>query len=293
MTTPATTPAPTQIHSRALLVWLHISTWSARKYDKNVTREVIARANASSDAGRWNKMLLPGDAKAYKTLVSLATSIRAQHYSNTLAWSDEGWRLLPTANYGTYTKWLRDRQREFGDALIEFGHEYPALCVQAERLLNGQWRAEDYPSTQDLKSRFSLSVDYAPVPAQGDIRVDLGSDQIAIIESAIADRHQRAMQDAVRDAWSRLHEVVTKIAERLSQPDAIFRDTLISNAESVCDVLQRLNITDDPDLEAMRKRVTRELTRYSPDTLRDVPSHRQQTADRAADILKAMEGFLK
>lgn len=293
MTTPTTTPAPTQIHSRALLVWLHISTWSARKYDKNVTRDVIARANASSDAGRWNKMLLPGDAKAYKTLLSLATSIRAQHYANTLAWSDEGWRILPTANYATYTKWLRDRQREFGDALNEFAAEYPALCVQAERLLNGQWNASDYPSAQDLKSRFALSVSYEPVPATGDIRVDLGADQIAIIEATIADRQQRAMQDAMRDAWSRLHDVVTKIAERLSQPDAIFRDTLISNAESVCDVLQRLNITDDADLENMRTRVRRELTRYSPDTLRDVPSHRQQTADRAADILKSMEGFLR
>ena len=293
MTTPATTAAPTQIHSRALLVWLHISTWSARKYDKTATREIIERANASSDAGRWNKMLLPGDAKPYKTLVSLATSIRAQHYSNTLAWSDEGWRLLPTANYATYTKWLRDRQREFGDALTDFAAEYPTMRAAAMPLLNGLYRAEDYTSVDDLRTRFALSVDYAPVPAAGDIRVDLGSDQIAIIESAIADRHQRAMQDAVRDAWSRLHEVVTKIAERLAQPDAIFRDTLISNAETVCDVLQRLNITDDPDLETMRTRVRKELTRYTADTLREVPSHRQQTADRAADILKAMEGMFR
>ncbi len=82
-----------------------------------------------------------------------------------------------------------------------------------------------------------------------------------------------------------------KIAERLAQPDAIFRDTLIGNADEVCDVLQRLNVTNDPDLESMRVRVKKELTRYTPDTLRDVPSHRQQTADRAADILKTMEGF--
>jgi hypothetical protein len=286
------TPNDTGIHSRALLVWLRISTWSARKYDKKISAEVNQRHNASNDASRVNKLLLPGDASAYKALVASAGAIRLQHYSNTLAWSDEGWRLLPTANYADYTKWLRDRQREFNAAVDDFAADYPALRAQAARLLNGMYRAEDYPDVQDLRSRFALTVEYAPVPAAGDIRVDLGADQIALIESAIGARTDRAVQDAMRDAWSRLHDVVAKIAERLSQPDAIFRDSLISNAEQVCDVLQRLNVTDDPNLEAMRVRVRRELTRFSPDTLRDVPSHRQATADRASDILKAMSGLL-
>lgn len=282
----------TAIHSRALLVWLRISTWSARKYDKKVSAEVNARHNASSDASRVNKLLLPGDASAYKALIAIAGAIRTQHYANTLAWSDEGWRLLPTANYANYTSWLRDRQREFSDALNEFSTDYPALRAQAARLLNGMYRDEDYPAVADIRSKFALAIEYAPVPAHGDIRVDLGADQIALIESGISDRLERATADAMRDAWTRLHDVVSKIAERLSQPEAIFRDSLISNAEQVCDVLQRLNVTNDPALENMRIRVRRELTRFSPDTLRDVPSHRQQTADRAADILKAMQGLL-
>jgi hypothetical protein len=291
MTSTTGTPA-TSIHSRALLVWLRISTWSARKYDKGITAEINARHNATSDAGRYNKLLLPGDAKAYKALVAIAGSIRTQHYSNTLAWSDEGWRLLPTANYATYTAWLRKQQNAFAIALDEFASDYPALRAQASRLLNGMYSDADYPDVQDLRSRFALAVSYQPVPAQGDVRVDLGADQIAIIESAIGEQTQRAVHDAMRDAWGRLHDVVSKIADRLSQPEAIFRDSLITNADDCCDVLQRLNVTDDPDLEAMRQRVKRELTRYSPETLRDVPSHRQQTADRAASILTAMQGIL-
>jgi hypothetical protein len=200
--------------------------------------------------------------------------------------------LVPTANYATYTAWLRDQQREFSNALNTFASDYPALRAQASRLLNGLYRDEDYPDTQDLRTRFALSVEYAPVPAQGDLRVDLGADQIALIESAIGDRTQRAVNDAMRDAWSRLHDVVAKIAERLSQPEAIFRDSLISNAEEVCEVLGRLNVTNDPNLETMRVRVRRELTRFSPDVLRDVPSHREQTAERAAAILSAMSELL-
>lgn len=279
------------IHARALLVWLRISTWSARRYDKPLSAEVNQRHNASADASRVNKLLLPGDAKAYKAMIAIAGAIRTQHYSNTLAWSDEGWRLLPTANYANYTGWLRDRQREFNDALDEFATDYPALRAQAAIRLNGMYKDADYPTVQDIRSKFALAVEYAPVPAQGDVRVDLGADQIAIIESAIGNRLQRATADAMSDAWSRLHDVVTKIAERLAQPDAIFRDSLISNAEEVCDVLQRLNVTDDPNLEAMRVRVRRELTRYTPEVLRDKGNRRQETADRAADILDTMKGF--
>ena len=283
----------TSIHSRALLVWLRISTWSARRYDKPLSAKINAQHNAASDAGRYNKMLLPGDAKSYKALTALAGSIRQSHYSNTLAWSDEGWRLLPTANYAAYTQWLRDQQRAFADTLTQFMADYPALKDAAKIRLNGLFSAADYPDVQDLRSRFALAVEYAPVPAQGDLRVDLGADQIAMIESAIGDRTGRAVADAMQDAWSRLHAVVGKIAERLADPEAIFRDTLISNASEVCDVLKRLNVTDDADLEAMRQRVREELTRFAPETLRDDQTRRQDTANRANAILETMKGFME
>ena len=281
----------TGIHARALLVWLRISTWSARRYDRDISAEVNQRHNASNDASRVNKLLLPGDAKAYKSMIAIAGAIRTQHYANTLAWSDEGWRLLPTANYATYTGWLRKQMIAFEHALDEFAADYPGLRAQAAILLNGMYKDSDYPAVSEIRSKFALAVDYQPVPAQGDVRVDLDAQQVSLIESAIADRLERATADAMRDAWSRLHDCVSKAAERLAQPDAIFRDTLITNIDQTCDVLARLNVTNDPNLESMRVRVKRELTRYTPDTLRDVPSHRQQTADRAADILETMKGF--
>ena len=40
------------IHTRALFVWLTIGTWSARKYDRKITEKVNADFHASADAGR-------------------------------------------------------------------------------------------------------------------------------------------------------------------------------------------------------------------------------------------------
>ncbi len=281
----------TSIHSRALLVWLTISTWSARRYDKVISQRVNADYHASSDAGRYNKFLLPGDALAYKALTTMSGSIRSAHYAHTLAWSDDGWRLLPVANYMAYTAWYREQRSAFDQSLNEFLADYPTLRAQAAAKLNGLYRTEDYPSVDDMRARFQMSVQYSPVPAQGDIRVDLGTDQIALIESGITSRIEQATQTAMSDAWQRLHSCVAHIADRLSDPDAIFRDSLIKNAVEVCDSLQRLNITNDPDLEAMRLRVAAELTRHEPDILRDTPHVRRDTADRAVEIMNAMQGL--
>lgn len=282
--------AQTLIHTRAVLVWLNISTWSARKYDRQITLKVNSDLKASSDAGRYNKMLLPGDAASYKALVSLAGSIRQEHYSHTLAWSDEGWRLLPTDNFDQYSDWLRKRQQEFDAALDTFVSDYPALKLNAMSSLNSAYREDDYPDALDIRRRFSIGLNYMPVPAQGDIRVDLASDQVAMIESQIANKLTSSLDAAMKDAWSRLHEVTAHMIERLSDPKAIFRDSLITNAREVCDVLKRLNVTNDPDLEAMRVRVDRELAQYNPETLRVNKYVRQQAADKAQSILDAMKG---
>jgi hypothetical protein len=281
----------TAIHTRALLVWLQISMWSARKYDRAVSAKTNRDHGASSDASRTNKFLLPGDSTSYKALTTLAGSIRAEHYTNTLAWSDEGWRLLPTANYIEYTDWLRKRQNEFSTALDAFVADYPAMRTQASLKLGGLYKSEDYPDVSDLRGKFSVGLSYMPVPIDGDIRVNLGSDQIATIEQDIAAKRSASVDTAMADAWQRLHSVVSHVVTKLSDPSAIFRDSLIENTQEMCNVLKRLNITNDTNLDAMRVSVEKQIASMQPQTLRDSKVARQQTADKAQAILDNMSAF--
>ena len=142
--------------SRAMLASLRISSWSARKYDKRITAETNAALGASSDAGRYNKMLLPGDASSYKALTSHIAGVRVLHYAQTLAWSDDGWRLLPVANYQRYTDKLRDAKHVYDSLLADFIADYPALQINSKIALNGGWRAEDYPD--NIASKYSFAI---------------------------------------------------------------------------------------------------------------------------------------
>lgn len=269
-----------------MLVALRISTWTARKFDRAVTQEVNETHGAAADAGRYNKLLLTGE--SYRELVKVCNAARSDHYGQTLAWSDEGWRLLPTANYMAYADRMRRHAVEFDNAWQEFARNYPELRDAARDRLNGMWRAEDYPTVNELRARFRFAVDYAPLPTSGDFRLELPAAELAALGAQVEDRVTRATRDAVADAWQRLGDVVAKMHERLSDPSAIFRDSLVGNVRDLVDVLERLNVTGDVDLETMRDRVRRELAVHEAATLRADGDVRAATAQSAADIIAAM-----
>lgn len=271
--------------SRALLASLRISSWSARKYDKKVTKETNEAHGADQDAGRYNKMLLPGDASSYKALTSHIAATRVLHYEQTLAWSDDGWRLLPVANYTKYTDKLRAAKHTYDSLLADFLADYPALQAAARIKLNGMYRDDDYPS--NVASKYGFGIEYNPVPAGGDFRVALSQTEIDIVATQTESRVNNAFEDAHKDAVKRLYDCVSRIHERLAQPEAIFRDSLISNAQELTDVLSRLNIADDVNLETLRKQ-TASLANVSADVLRNDPVTRIQTANDAQGILDSM-----
>ena len=278
----------TTINTRALLVNLSVSTWTARKFDRAISDEIAAQHGAAGDAGRYNKALIQGD--SYKALIKCSQAARTEHYFQTLAWSDEGWRLLPTANHSNYADKMRHHKDRFEAALLAFVADYPDLKDIARQRLNGMFKDSDYPAAEQIADRFRMSIEYTPVPTAGDFRLDeLTADQLQQVEQSVSSRVEQATADAVSDAWRRLHDVVGAMRERLAQPEAIFRDSLVENAKDVVDVLGRLNVTGDKNLAAMCDKVRTDLTAYSPQRLRTAPAARQETADKASAILSEMQ----
>ncbi|HSG21231.1 MAG TPA: hypothetical protein VLA31_10715, partial [Burkholderiaceae bacterium] len=129
-----------------------------------------------------------------------------------------------------------------------------------------------------------------PVPST-DFRVAIGSAELSRIQQDVERRVQEAAQNAMKDLWQRLHDRVKHMAEKLADPKAIFRDSMVENAREICAMLPRLNFTDDPQLEAMRQEVEASLLKH-PDALRNDPDLRRDTAATAKDIMDRMSVFM-
>ena len=160
------------------------------------------------------------------------------------------------------------------------------------RSLNGMFRLEDYPSESEIKHKYDFRISVSPLPDADDFRVTLQGDEVEKIQKDIETRLQEAQTTAIKDLWDRLYDKVSRMADRLSEPKAIFRDTLIQNTIELCEVLPRLNITEDPELERMRQAVESRLCGYIPDDLRTNPAIRKDAAKEAQDILDSMAGYV-
>lgn len=276
-----------EITKKAVLVSLNISAWSARKYDKQVTAEVLDAHHAETKAGRFTKALLPADATSYKSLSQAIGQARTIFYANTLAWNDDGWRLLPMTNYLTFTDRMREAGASIDTALQTFLNAYPALRAAAKSALNGLYKDDDYPSVDALASKFSHALNFRPFPAAEDFRITLADAEKAAIQASCEASVKASLEAAQADMRTRLMAVLGHMVEKLSDSKAIFRDSLITNARDLAEALQTLNFTADADIERYRVALDR-LATVEPDTLRTHADVRSQVAQQAQTILADM-----
>jgi hypothetical protein len=277
------------LNDRALLVQLNVSQWTARKYDKSASKEVTTAHGAASAAGRFNKSLLPMNDKL-DNIHKKTTLIRAKYYDNTLPWGMDGTMMLPTANYLNFMSEFRKERGEWNSLVQEFYDDYEQDMLDAQRILGSLYNHADYPSKADLRAKFHMDMVVFPVPSS-DFRVAIGSEELSRIQQDVERRVKDAEQTALKDVWQRLYERVKHMAEKLADPKAIFRDSMLENTREICALLPRLNFSDDPNLEAMRQQVEASLLKH-PEALRNDPDLRQDTAAEAKKIMDAMGAFM-
>ena len=279
-----------KLSDKALLVQLNISQWTARKYDKRATEQVAVQNGSASQAGRYNKSLLPMN-DALSNIHQKSTLIRKTFYANTLPWGIEGTQILPSANYLNFMTEFRKAKGDWQLLVNTFYQEYPRLHADAQRFLGNLYNRNDYPELHDIQRKFRMELPVFPVPSD-DFRVSIGDEELAKIQQDVETRVQNSAEQAMKEAWQRLYDRVKHMAEKLADPKSVFRDTLVENTKEVCSILSRLNFTDDPNLEDMRQQVEASLTNNHPESLRNDPDLRQSKAEEAKVIMDKMGAFM-
>lgn len=290
------TSAEPALSSRAMLCSLSISQWSARKHDAEASQEIAERHGAQADAGRYNKILIPKNALA--EIQRIAGEARREHYFMTLPWDDNGYRVLPAAAYMEHTEKQRGFSQEFLTAVDLFAAGFEQLVTESRTRLGGLFRADDYPSASEIRDKFSFETKVLPLPDANDFRVSLGDEEKERIKRQITASVEASLQVASRELWQRLYEAVSHMAERLSAykvtEDGVihpFRDSIVANLTKLVDVMPKLNITGDPELERLASQVRSTLL-VDPKELRASETVRSDTAKAAADIAQHMAGYM-
>ena len=281
-----TTNTTAAITASAMLVDLNIGVWTARKLDKKVSQEVDAAKATKSRAGNYHKNLLAGTS-SLENIQKIAGEARTFHYTHTLPWSDAGTRLLPAASFIEYKKQLAAIEQRFDDAVRDFLQEYGTLVSAAAFTLGALFSRDEYPDVEEIKDKFKFKYVFHPVPESGDFRVDIETEARAELQEQYRDYYSSKMDEAMRDAWQRLHDTLAHISEKLDDGEKKKRihESTVTNARQLCELLTSLNITADPALERARAKLEEALIGVKVEELREDPLVRSDTKRKVDEIM--------
>lgn len=272
-----------KLDEKAMLVKASISQWSARRHDKEATKTVEDKYNAVG-VGRFNKVLM--ESAILKAINKKANEIRSFHYENTLPWNDEGWRIMPAKNFQYYSQKMRVHESEITSLFDAFSMSFNTLLNDAKLKLNGLFNPTDYP--ESVRDHFDFKVSVKPLPVGDDFRVDLPEAERTRIRNEINSETAQGLKAGHADLYKRLYEGIKHMAEKLSDSKSVFRDSLVNNLCEFCEMIPRLDMMDDPELEKIRREAEEKLCQFPAQTLRDKKIIRQDVANDAKTILDAM-----
>jgi hypothetical protein len=274
------------LSSMAMLVELRISTWTARKRDNEATMEVNNEKGADQDAGSVYKYLMAGS-DHLKKIEKYAAKCRAWNSSQTLPWM-KGVGLLPMENFFAYREQLGTMEANFGALVQNFLDAYPGLVSAQAFKLGKYYRAEEFPDVQTLPRRFRFEYNFLPVPEKGDFRIRCEER----VRQDLAEQYDRMyhekLKEAMRDPWERLHTMLTHMVDRLTDEGderKVFRDSLLNNPIELCDLLTRLNVTKDPQLEEARRMLEKAVRTHDVKDLRESAGARVELRSDVQTIL--------
>lgn len=277
------------VHTRALLVDLRISQWTARKIDKTATEQVAQVNGVDKSVGTYYKSVING--KALEPIKQLVGAARAYHYKMTLPWADSGPRVLSSLAYFEYMAEMQTYASRFEAEYQAFEQQYAYHRVEAQRKLGPLFNDTEYPDLNTLAAKFAFDLRVTPLPVADDFRVDLGDDEVARLRETIKAQTDAVVGEAVKDVYARALEVVEAFVDRLGDEDKVFRDSLVTNAKDLVETMPKLNFTGDPKLAELCTRMTATLCQHEPATLRNNTGARKETHAAAVAVKQELVDF--
>jgi hypothetical protein len=136
-----------------------------------------------------------------------------------------------------------------------------------------------------------------PVPTGGDFRIDINEEAKSEIMSSCSGVYEQRLANAMREAWSRLHDCLSRMSERLTvdlvnnedggcdHKGRVFRNSLVENAVELVELLKHFNLTNDESLEDARRMLATRINGIDADALRDNFTLREQVKKDVDSIL--------
>jgi len=290
----------TSLSQRALLAFVTISLWTARRKDTNVSKEVTSDKSATPGSASVYKNLLAAADDKLKAIATVGNRIRKYLEQETLPWDDAGNRLLPNGKALSVITELKRMKDEFDAAVDDFVRDYPALRQQAIANLGDLGESTDYPAADKVRAKFSVRLSFTPVAENfDDVRMGMSQQEAEALGQHYAARVREQVVQAQTAAWGRLIDRIRHLHERLT-PEVgedgtpktkVLRQSALDSFREQIAQLRDLNVFDDVDLDAACSEAEQRLLCYTTEDLRTAGSSATLARQAAEEMLDRYAEF--
>lgn len=301
--------------AQSILITLNISVYTSRKKDKQTSAEVQQAKGAGSSQAVSSYKNLFAECAELKSITSYAQDSRNWFNKVTRVWGDNGQRQLKVSSfYNNVDKELSSRAARYKLFVDAFLRIYNVQVSKQAFMLGSLFNREEFPTVEEVASKFAFRFTTEPMPLSGHFCVDAEQDAINELVRRYEEEMQRRVSVAQSDLFERVRKHVEHIHERMVaclafDPDAVeetrtvdefgvttaidikkprkpkLYDTLLDSALEQCNLLQDLNIGNDPVLESMRTKLYNAIVSTDIDSLKKSPELQGSMKKKMEDIL--------
>ena len=280
----------------AMLVEMSTGVWSGRKKDHEASKQVNEQAGADANVASVHKALLGKCAELEAVKSHLGWTRNHVHYALTPPWANNGDRFLTTAIYlEKYHKTMTEAQAEFDRLVNVFLDAYDWEVTQAQVKLGTLFDADEYPTRDEVASKFYFDIYYKPLPDAGDVRVDVGNEQKAYLSDSYKKYYDDRYNGMMQHLWEQLLKPLANMSEKLDfaegEDKRKFKNTLVDNVLDVVEVMRLTNINKDTHMTAVADKLEDALRHVTPEALREDGALRHNTKKVADDVMQQINNL--
>jgi hypothetical protein len=249
-------------------------------------------------AGNVNKHLFEGRSNRVKETIGKFTEVYTYVKDNTVPWAT-GVRMLNIDHYFDFTGGLRplidSAVAAVADLHIHWDYEVNADLARLAKIALAKGKPnlanpDDYPTAAEMRDKFGIDVRYMPVPTTGDFRVGISDEDKQTLQNQLSDAEANAATHVIKEMLAPMKDAIEKLSVPIGDKGSVFRDTLIDNIVNVAERMNKVNLSDDPDVQESIDDLRSLVHTYAnnKDVLRSSQSVREKAANQIEDLVSQM-----
>jgi hypothetical protein len=282
MTTPSTQA------TQAMLINLAFNFGRQGGKDKELTDELCQKYGSSERAVTGSKIVICKEAMEPLKKASGCMRTRLMHI--TTAWDIPGVYLCKPTNIAKAFA-LRDECFPLLETLKNehLLGRYDEWQEITKTQLAGRYKESEFPTAADLNSGVSWTMSISALPESEALRriKDIDDSFMEKLVEANDQRVDAAVKSGMKSAYQRLMEPLQNMVDVLSKDKPRIFETLVTNVRDVINEIPGLNLIDESELQRFADKSNELLNSITADTLRDSPVVRQETVDKAKEIMES------